>query len=87
MASSDLMKLMQYVSNSMDRLPNLSEPQVFDHTIRSKVNAERQTAEHSTTQRALVMVVHCDYTPASGPMRVQQLIPQEADELLKRRIA
>jgi len=60
---------------------------VFDHTIRSKVNAERQMAEHSTTQRAPVMVVHCDYTPASGPMRVQQLIPQEADELLKRRIA
>jgi hypothetical protein len=60
---------------------------VFDHTIRSKMNAERQTAEHSTTQRAPVMVVHCDYTPASGPMRVQQLIPEEADELLRRRVA
>ena len=60
---------------------------VFDHTIRSKVNAQRQTAEHSTTQRAPVMVVHCDYTPASGPMRVRQLIPDEADELLKRRVA
>jgi hypothetical protein len=60
---------------------------VFDHTIRSKMNAESQTAEHSTTQRAPVMVVHCDYTPASGPMRVQQLIPEEADELLRRRIA
>ena len=60
---------------------------VFDHTIRSKVNAERQTAEHSTVQRAPVMVVHCDYTPASGPMRVRQLVPEEADELLKRRVA
>ena len=60
---------------------------VFDHTIRSKVNTEQQTAEHSTTQRAPVMVVHCDYTPASGPMRVRQLMPEEADELLKRRVA
>jgi hypothetical protein len=60
---------------------------VFDHTIRSKVNAERQTAEDSTVQRAPVMVVHCDYTPASGPMRVRQLVPDEADELLKRRVA
>jgi len=60
---------------------------VFDHTIRSKVNAERQTAEHSTVQRAPVMVVHCDYTPVSGPMRVRQLVPEEADELLKHRVA
>jgi hypothetical protein len=60
---------------------------VFDHTIRSKANAEQQTAEHSTTKRAPVMVVHCDYTPASGPMRVPQLMPDEADELLKRRVA
>jgi hypothetical protein len=60
---------------------------VFDHTIRSKVNTEQQTAEHSTTRRAPVMVVHCDYTPASGPVRVRQLIPEEADELLKRRVA
>jgi hypothetical protein len=60
---------------------------VFDHTIRSKANVEQQTAEHSTTQRAPVMVVHCDYTPASGPTRVRQLLPDEAEELLKRRVA
>ena len=60
---------------------------VFDHTIRSKVNVDRQTAEHSTTQRAPVLLVHCDYTPASGPLRVRQLLPQEADRLLGRRVA
>ena len=60
---------------------------VFDHTIRSKVNAQQQTAEHSTTQRAPVMVVHCDYTPNSGPLRVRQMIPGEADAVLKRRVA
>jgi hypothetical protein len=60
---------------------------VFDHTIRSKVNEQQQTAEHTTTQRAPVMIVHCDYTPVSGPLRVRQLLPGEADGLLKRRVA
>ncbi len=60
---------------------------VFDHTIRTKSNAARQTAETSTTQRAPVMLVHCDYTPNSGPLRVRQLLPDEADALLSRRVA
>jgi hypothetical protein len=60
---------------------------VFDHTIRSKVNVQQQTAEHTTTERAPVMIVHCDYTPTSGPLRVRQLMPNEADALLKRRVA
>lgn len=60
---------------------------IFDHTIRTKLNAQQQTAEHSTTQRAPVMLVHCDYTPLSGPLRVRQLLPDEADGLLQRRVA
>jgi len=60
---------------------------VFDHTIRSKVNEQQQTAEHTTTQRAPVMIVHCDYTPVSGPLRVRQLVPDEAEALLQRRVA
>ena len=60
---------------------------VFDHTIRSKANEQQQTAEHTTTQRAPVMIVHCDYTPVSGPLRVHQLLPNEAEDLLKRRVA
>jgi hypothetical protein len=60
---------------------------VFDHTIRSKVNEQQQTAEHTTTQRAPVMIVHCDYTPLSGPLRVRQLLPDEAEALLARRVA
>jgi len=60
---------------------------VFDHTIRSKVNEKQQTAEHTTTQRAPVMIVHCDYTPVSGPLRVRQLLPDEAETLLQRRVA
>jgi len=60
---------------------------VFDHTIRAKRNEKQQTAETTTTQRAPVMLVHCDYTPNSGPLRVRQLLPAEADALLSRRVA
>ena len=60
---------------------------VFDHTFRSKNNEGQQRAEHTTTQRAPVMIVHCDYTPISGPLRVRQLLPEEAPALLQRRVA
>ena len=60
---------------------------IFDHTIRAKRNDKQQTSEHTTSQRAPVMLVHCDYTPNSGPLRVRQLLPGEADELLRRRVA
>ena len=60
---------------------------IFDHTIRSKINEKQQNAEHTTTQRAPVMIVHCDYTPDSGPLRVRQVLPDEADALLRRRVA
>ncbi|GAN76963.1 hypothetical protein Asru_0205_04 [Acidisphaera rubrifaciens HS-AP3] len=60
---------------------------IFDHTIRTKANAAQQTAETTTTQRAPVMLVHCDYTPNSGPLRVRQVLPDEADRLLSGRVA
>jgi hypothetical protein len=60
---------------------------IFDHTIRAKRNEQQQTSEHTTSQRAPVMVVHCDYTPNSGPLRVRQLLPDEAEALLARRVA
>jgi glutathione S-transferase len=61
---------------------------VFDHTIRTKANDEKKlTQETNTSQRAPVMLVHCDYTDKSGPVRVQQLLPDEAETLLKSRVA
>lgn len=60
---------------------------VFDHTFRCKINEGRQTAERTITQRSPVMSVHCDYTLASGPLRVRQLLPQESEALLRRRVA
>ncbi|CZT15108.1 uncharacterized protein RCC_01006 [Ramularia collo-cygni] len=61
---------------------------VFDHTIRSRANANKAiTQEKNTTQRAPVALVHCDYTSESAPIRVKQLLPDEADDLLTRRVA
>ena len=61
---------------------------VFDHTIRTKANAEKKlTQETNTSQRAPVMLVHCDYTAESGPLRVRQLLNNEAEDLLSRRVA
>ena len=60
---------------------------IFDHTIRAQSNLAQTRSEHSTSRRAPVMNVHCDYTENSGPLRVRQLLPNEADELLRRRVA
>lgn len=61
---------------------------VFDHTIRTKSNAVKKlTQETNTSQRAPVRLVHCDYTAESGPIRVKQLLKDEADDLLSRRVA
>lgn len=61
---------------------------VFDHTIRTAANqAKKLTQESNTSQRAPVMLVHCDYTAESGPVRVRQLLPEEGEELLKKRVA
>lgn len=61
---------------------------VFDHTIRTESNAKKAlTDEKNTSQRSPVMLVHCDYTAESGPLRVQQLLGDEAEDLLKRRVA
>ncbi|KAI9727242.1 MAG: hypothetical protein M1828_006861 [Chrysothrix sp. TS-e1954] len=61
---------------------------VFDHTIRTRGNeAKKLTQETNTSQRAPVKIVHCDYTNESGPLRVQQLMGDEAKALLSRRVA
>ena len=61
---------------------------VFDHTIRTRANAAKKvTEETNTSQRAPVRLVHCDYTAESAPVRVEQLLPDEAADLLTRRVA
>ena len=56
---------------------------VFDHTLRSGNEAERE----AMLQREPVLSAHNDYTEWSGPNRVRELLPQESEILLKRRFA
>ena len=56
---------------------------VFDHTLRTADGAQRQARKI----REVVSRVHNDYTEWSGPQRVRDLLPEEADVLLRRRFA
>jgi hypothetical protein len=56
---------------------------VFDHNVRCRPMAKR--GENGA--REPVKFAHNDYTLKSGPQRVRDLLPGEADELLKHRFA
>ncbi len=58
---------------------------VFDHTIRKRLPADLKV--QTTVQRPAVLLVHSDYTVASGPQRVRDILPDEAEALLARRVA
>jgi hypothetical protein len=59
--------------------------EVFDHTIRKRLPADLKA--QTTVQRPAVLLVHSDYTVASGPQRVRDIVPDDADDLLTRRVA
>jgi hypothetical protein len=56
---------------------------VFDHTLRTADDEFRE--QHKI--REVVQRVHNDYTTWSGPQRVREVLPDEAESLLKRRVA
>src|ERR1043165_4774988 len=56
---------------------------MFDYTLRSGDEAERE----ARLVREPVLSAHNDYTEWSGPQRVRDLLPDEAEALLKRRFA
>jgi len=56
---------------------------VFDHTLRSGNESERE----ARLLREPVLWAHNDYTEWSGPQRVRDLLPDEADALLQKRFA
>lgn len=58
---------------------------VFDHTIRKRLPADLK--QQTEVQRPAVLLVHSDYTVASGPQRVRDIVPAEAEDLLRRRVA
>jgi len=56
---------------------------VFDHTLRSGDEAERE----ARLVREPVLSAHNDYTEWSGPNRVREIMGGEAERLLERRFA
>ena len=56
---------------------------VFDHTLRTADDELREAQKI----REVVRRVHNDYTEWSGPQRLREILPDEAEELLKRRFA
>lgn len=56
---------------------------IFDHTLRTGDEAARQALK----LREPVRSVHNDYTEWSGPQRVRDFFPDEAEALLKHRFA
>ena len=56
---------------------------IFDHTLRSGDEAERE----QKLIREPVLSAHNDYTEWSGPNRLREFLPEEAEKLLGRRFA
>lgn len=56
---------------------------VFDHTLRTSDDDDREKRKI----REAVQRVHNDYTEWSGPQRVREILPDEAEDLLTRRFA
>ena len=71
------------IEQLIKRESGASRVAIFDHTLRSGDEAERETK----LIREPVMSAHNDYTEWSGPNRVREFLPDEAEELLTRRFA
>ena len=56
---------------------------IFDHTTRRRIPGAE---DYRTGPRQPVARVHVDHTAKSGPQRVRDLLPDEADELLRGRV-
>jgi hypothetical protein len=56
---------------------------VFDHTLRRRMPEEDDRRDN---MRLPAMHVHVDFTPASAEQRVRDVLPDEADRLLKHRV-
>lgn len=65
------------------RISGASRVVVFDHTLRSGDEGERE----ARLVREPVNSVHNDYTERSAPRRVRELLPDEAERLLAHRFA
>jgi len=71
------------VEQLIKRMSGASRVVIFDHTLRSGDEAERETR----LIREPVLSAHNDYTEWSGPQRVRDILAVEAEALLARRFA
>jgi hypothetical protein len=71
------------VERLIKRVTGAERVVVFDHIVRNPVLAERG----EKGARSPATVVHNDYSSKSAPRRVRDLLPEEADRLLRRRFA
>src|SRR5512132_606267 len=71
------------VEQLIKRESGASRVVIFDHTLRSGDEAERE----EKLIREPVLSAHNDYTEWSGPNRVREFLPDEAEALLARRFA
>ena len=71
------------VAQLIKKISGATRVVVFDYTLRSGDETERE----AKLVREPVLSAHNDYTEWSGPQRVRDLLPDEAEELLARRIA
>jgi hypothetical protein len=72
----EVQRLVQAVSGA-------SRVVVFDHTLRTGDLTEQQAKRI----REPVLWAHNDYTEWSGPQRVREILPEEAEQLLQHRFA
>ena len=71
------------VERLVEELSGAKRVVVFDHTLRSGDEAERE----AKLVREPVLSAHNDYTEWSGPQRVREIMGDEAERLLRRRFA
>jgi hypothetical protein len=69
------------VERLVQQVTGAARVQVFDYTLRSGDEATRERLQI----REPVSAMHNDYTERSGPQRVHDLLPDEADALLQGR--
>jgi hypothetical protein len=71
----------------LKRVTGASEVRVFDHTLRRRVIGEVDRSPNPNVPRQPARRVHVDQTAASGVDRLRHEYPDEADALLRRRVA
>ena len=67
----------------MKRQTGASRVVVCDHTLRSGNDSDREAQR----LREVILSAHNDYTEWSGPQRVRDILPDDAEDLLSRRFA